>query len=719
MIKKNIKKEMDEYFKKDKTQEIQQISNNIDSKINKNVPNDAFINPNTNPKLILDYIPQELFMSFKKKNIIVNENNQINEKSFSPQIDNKFDIDNNNSKNNLTNNILSSNEINKLKNKNVCENNHFNSLYFNDKNKELETSKKNNSNTNTDTKNKYDFQITDNRFNISELFTNNKDKNNNINNDSIKQNIKNNNLPTNSSKDTPKNANKRYNEDISYFDSFDINKNINSNISNNNNIIKNNILNNNIINNLLSSNSSYNNSTCNGYSDHYINSVLNISNTLTNNSNYYSNSLCNNYGEKNKLRNIENREKMLFEMENERQKKINELIEEQKNMFLQKEKENEEKALMEEEKRKKEELKELEAKDKTDENFKNNYNNNNDKENYNDNFFISKEKESCYDNIRSNRKNQEKAQTNNGSNKDKRNQNIDCNNQFNNNQNDLKHYFRNVKNENINSVEKTSNRINYNNNNYNYFFNNSNDNKEANSFNSKNSQIVSPFISSVITDNNLINKTSQNFSKNNKKNFKSTKNFSKNSKTSNKIKNLGNGEDYQTSSLQMLNLLNNDNKYETCLINEIIRSDKQNKLKRNKSKRDFNFVGKEKIAKKYNLYFNCFDPKLYEEQREKLLKDKKSALKMKKSKSVSKILILDDYIGPNLYNEQIENPDIGYIIYKTNKKINSNYSLNSMNTLNSNYRNYNNNDNQKIFYDSSQSLKSIETYKNNGNKLYF
>ena len=718
MIKKNIKKEMDEYFKKDKTQEIHQISNNIESKINKNASNEAFINPNTNPKLILDYIPQELFMSFKKKNIIVNENNQINEKSISPQIDNKFDIDNN-SKNNLSNNILSSNEINKLKNNNVCENNHFNSLYFNDKNKELETSKKNNSNTNTDTKNKYDFQITDNRFNISELFTNNKGKNNNINNDSNKQNIKYKNLPTNSSKDTLKNMNKRYNEELSYFDSFDINKNINSNISNNNNnnIIKTNILSNNIINNLLSSNSSYNNSTCNGYSDHYINSVLNISNTLTNNSNYYSNSLYNNYGEKNKLRNIENKEKMIFEMENERHKKINELIEGQKNLFLQKEKEIQEKELMEEEKMKKEELK---SKNKTNENFKY-YNNTNDKENYNENFFISKEKESCYDNIRSYRNNQEKTQINNGSNKEKKNQNIDCNNQFNNNQNDLKYYFRDIKNENINNVEKISNRTNYNNNN-NYFYNNSNVNKEATSFYTKKSQIVSPFISSVITDNNIINKTSQNFNKNNKKNkknFKSTKNFSKISKTSNKIKNSGTVEDYQTSSLQMSNLLNNDNKYETYLINEIIRSNKQNKLKRNKSKRDFNFVGKEKIAKKYNLYFNCFDPKLYEEQREKLLNDRKGASKMKKSKSMTKILVLDDDIGPNLYNEQIENPDIGYIIYKTNKKINSNYSLNSINTLNSNYRNYNNNQNQKIFYNSNQSINSIEIYKNNYNKLYF
>ena len=49
---------------------------------------------------------------------------------------------------------------------------------------------------------------------------------------------------------------------------------------------------------------------------------------------------------------------------------------------------------------------------------------------------------------------------------------------------------------------------------------------------------------------------------------------------------------------------------------------------------------------------------------------------LKRQKSTVKIKKLDDYIGPNLYNEEVDAPDFGYICYKTNKKINPNYTLN-------------------------------------------
>ena len=75
---------------------------------------------------------------------------------------------------------------------------------------------------------------------------------------------------------------------------------------------------------------------------------------------------------------------------------------------------------------------------------------------------------------------------------------------------------------------------------------------------------------------------------------------------------------------------------------------------------------------------------MYEEQRKKLI----NAKKVKKAKSTVKIKKLDDYVGPNLYNKEIDMPDFGYICYKTNKKINPKYSLNnSLYSYNNEYGN--------------------------------
>ena len=278
-----------------------------------------------------------------------------------------------------------------------------------------------------------------------------------------------------------------------------------------------------------------------------------------------------------------------------------------------------------------------------------------------------------------------------------------------------------MKNENLNNnlnVKKISNRTFYNNNNNIYNYNH----KTSTSFYKKKSPILSPFVSSIITDNNRNNKTFNNFNKNkinSKKNIKRSKsiknlNSSKISKTPSKImKSVRTIEYNPTTSLQMLNLLKNDSKYETYFNDEMNKYIKKNKIQKIKNKKDINFVGKEKIQDKYNLYFNCFIPDLYEEQKEKLLNEKKF-LKMKKSKSINKLDVLEDDIGPNLYNENIYIPDIGYIAYKTNKKINSNYSLNSINTLNSNNRGYhkNNNNNFEIQNNYLNSNNNMNTINN-------
>jgi hypothetical protein len=173
------------------------------------------------------------------------------------------------------------------------------------------------------------------------------------------------------------------------------------------------------------------------------------------------------------------------------------------------------------------------------------------------------------------------------------------------------------------------------------------------------------------------------------------------------------------ASLQMLNLLKSNNEYDNKISNEMNKFTKNNEINRMKSKKDYIFVGKDKIQEKYNIYFNCFVPEIYEEQKEKLLNDHR---KMKKSKSTANIKVLDDNIGPNLYNEQVEMPDMNYIIYKTNKKINSSYS---MNTLNPNCRNdnmnNNNYENQNLNYNSNKNtINTINNpflLKNNSNIL--
>jgi hypothetical protein len=284
-------------------------------------------------------------------------------------------------------------------------------------------------------------------------------------------------------------------------------------------------------------------------------------------------------------------------------------------------------------------------------------------------------------------------------------------NLMNNNQNyknsDIISYINKIKgeNQNINNLNKFSNRTM--NNNYNY--------KTSTSFYSKKSQ------PSDISENNIVSKTTNNFnkSKNYKKRSSKTKlkknnssksirsiTSSKISKTPSKIRrSMASIDNNPISSLQMLNSLKSNNKYD----NKMNKFTKKNEINRMKIKKDYIFVGKDKIQEKYNIYFNCFVPEIYEEQKEKLLNDNR---KMKKSKSTANIKVLDDNIGPNLYNEQIEMPDMNYIIYKTNKKINSNYS---MNTLNSNCRNDNMNnnynyENQNLNYNSNKSI--INTINN-------
>ena len=739
---KDIYNENDEM--KNSLEEINSIPSNQNLLLNKNSSNLEFINKNNGKNLNLDYIPQELFMNFKNKKINENDEKEIN-----------------NISSNIINNESSSKDIQNLKSQNVLESNHFNSLYFNDKNNELKTSKKtNNLNSNSKTNN-FDFKISTNNFNLSESSNNNNEKNNIIhnifNNQNPEQNIyllKSNNIVATISKDSSSNLNRRYNQDLGYYNSFDINNNLNSNIisntlsnniiSNNLNNIKSNNLNNNRFNdktnNLLTSKSSLisnNNSTCNGYSDHYINSILNISNTLTNGSNYFLNSQNNiNLAEKIKLRDVESKEKILFEMENQRNMKMNEIIEKQKDIYLKKEKEREEK----EQKEREEKEKELEQENlkkiqqmKMIEKLADKSKNENLKENYNEKFFITKEKESWYDyNISSNRRNKEGSQINDINN-DNENQNmnnkeingnLDNNEKINNNNhNNIIEYFKKVKNEQNNNLNLNK---------YTYRTSLNNNYKTTTSFYIKKTPNISPFISSAITDNNInsshIPKPKDN-KRNNRNTIKSSKSIknlssSKISKTPSKLmKSLRSLEYNPTASLKMLNLLKNDNKYETYFNNEMTRYNKKNELNKIKYKKDINFKGKEKIQEKYNIYFNCFVPDLYEEQKEKLLNENKK-YKMKKSKSETKIKIspLDDNIGPNLYNEQIDIPDFGYIAYKANKKINSNCSFNSINTLNSNYRNFNNkgNGNSQMNFYSNRNINTLNdndifTIHNNDN----
>ena len=94
-------------------------------------------------------------------------------------------------------------------------------------------------------------------------------------------------------------------------------------------------------NNIMSNESStlrQNLSNYNGLSDNFINSKLNISNTIVNDSNILS-SNNNHYLDKIRLRELENKEKFLYELENKRNKNVFNLIQNQKLDFLKKIKE--------------------------------------------------------------------------------------------------------------------------------------------------------------------------------------------------------------------------------------------------------------------------------------------------------------------------------------------------------------------------------------------
>jgi len=253
--------------------------------------------------------------------------------------------------------------------------------------------------------------------------------------------------------------------------------------------------------------------------------------------------------------------------------------------------------------------------------------------------------------------------------------------------------------------------------------------RTSSSFYSKRKKIISPSISSGVSDinnNNFIhqNYTTTNFKKNQKKKIsKSTKKLNSSQKnlsnsSSHIMKSLRSNEYNPQASFQMINLFKNNNNNNN--------NNKKRQIKRNKY---YNPKGKEKIQDKYNIYFNCFIPSLYEEQKQKLLNEKN----MRKSKSTTKIKKLEDYVGPNLYDEKVESPDFGYICYKTNKKINPKYSLNSnyiynnygtlgnINTLNNqhfplniNLRNiYNDYENNKNNYENENDIMDYPNKINN------
>ena len=519
----------------------------------------------------MDYIPKELFSSYMKRN----------------QKDNKVIINNDKDKFNF-------------------DSNYFQSSNFEEKNNDLKSKLKNESNN--------DFKISQNEFNISESCGKSENlynSNNKNNNEKINSNLH---LTGNLSKEI--NSNKRYNEEINQSNSKNKTVNLNSNIPDNN-----------IISNIVSNESStlrHNISNYNGLSDNFINSHLNISNTLTNNSNVLSSK--NNYLDKIKLRELENKEKYLIELEAKRNKRISDLIEKQKIEYSEKVKE----------------IEKIENK------------------NINDNYFIEKDKES----IHKQKQNNENSQviTFNNDNKNKEN---NGNNNINKN-NEVISYFNKMKKENIKN-KRNSNRSS----NLNY--------KTSSSFYTKRTRILSPFISSAITDNNISknfihqNYTTTNFQKaQNKNKSKSTKKLNSSHKnisnnSSHIMKSIISNNNNPASSLQMLNLFKNCNN-----------SKCKSKINQKTKNKKYNPKGKAKIQEKYNIYFNCFIPDLYEEQRQKLLNEKK----IKKAKSTTKIKQLEDYIGPNLYNEEVEAPDFGYICYKTNKKINPKYSLNHENNRN-------------------------------------
>lgn len=534
--------------------------NNLKLLNDKNISRNNFFNKDNGKFLNIDYIPKELFSS----NMIKKKKDNNDDKAIINNIQNPFNFESNNLK----------------------------SSCLGDKNNDLKSSKNNENNN--------DFKISQNEFNISESHNkgdNILSSNLNSNNQNMSSNLH---LTGNINKET--NSNQRYNEEI--------NQSISKNKNTNNNILSN-----------ESSTLRQNLSNYNGLSDNFINSHLEISNTLTNNSNILSSQ--NNYLEKVKLRELDDKEKFLIELEAKRNKNISDLIEKEKIEFSKKEKD-------------------LENKNKI----------------TNENFLIERNKlNNSKQKIKNSNKNSQNIICNNENISIKKEDNI---NSLNKNNEIIFSHFNQVKKENIkngrNSYLNIATHPNY---------------RTSSSFYSKRNKIISPSISSATNDNKNINHqyyTSTNFkieqkkkiskiSKSSKKLNSSQKNISNSS--SHIMKSLRSNEYNPQASFQMINLFKNNNK--------------RNQKRRNKY---YNPKGKEKIQEKYNIYFNCFIPSLYEEQKQKLLNEKN----MKKSKSTTKIKKLEDYIGPNLYNEKVESPDFGYICYKTNKKINPKYSLNYNNS---------------------------------------
>ena len=534
--------------------EQQNFPNNLKLLNDKNISRNNFFNKDSGKFLNIDYIPKELFSS----NMIKNKKENKDDKVVINYNQNPFNFESNN----------------------------FKSSCLDDKNNDLK-------NENID-----DFKITQNEFNKSESYN----KDNNIlssdTNCDKNQNMNSNlHLPGNISKET--NSNQRYNEEI------------NQSISKNKNI-------NNINSNVLSNESStlrQNLSNYNGLSDNFITSHLEISNTLTNNSNFLSSQ--NNYLEKVKLRELDDKEKFLFELEAKRNKNISDLIEKQKIEFSKK-------------------VKDIEDMNKITK----------------ENFLIENNSKQKLKNIEKNCNNIICNNENISIKKEENANNLNKNNEI------IFSYFNQIKKEKIkigrNSNFSLATHPNY---------------RTSSSFYSKKKKIISPSISSGVTDinnNNFIlrNYTATNFKNNQKKKIsKSTKKLNSSQKnrsnsSSHIMKSLRSNEYNPQASFQMINLFKNNNNY------------KKRQIKRNKY---YNPKGKEKIQDKYNIYFNCFIPSLYEEQKQKLLNEKN----MRQSKSTTKIKKLEDYVGPNLYDEKVESPDFGYICYKTNKKINPKYSLNS------------------------------------------
>ena len=583
--------------------------NNLKLLNDKNISRNNFFNKDNGKFLNIDYIPKELFSS----NMIKNKKDNNDDKAIINNIQNPFNFESNNLK----------------------------SSCLGDKNNDLKSSKNNENNN--------DFKISQNEFNISESHNkgdNILSSNLNSNNQNMSSNLH---LTGNINKET--NSNQRYNEEI--------NQSISKNKNTNNNILSN-----------ESSTLRQNLSNYNGLSDNFINSHLEISNTLTNNSNILSSQ--NNYLEKVKLRELDDKEKFLIELEAKRNKNISDLIEKEKIEFSKKEKD-------------------LENKNKI----------------TNENFLIERNKlNNSKQKIKNSNKNSQNIICNNENINIKKEDNI---NSLNKNNEIIFSYFNQVKKENIkngrNSYLNIATHPNY---------------RASSSFYSKRNKIISPSISSATNDNKNINHqyyTSTNFkieqkkkiskiSKSSKKLNSSQKNISNSS--SHIMKSLRSNEYNPQASFQMINLFKNNNK--------------RNQKRRNKY---YNPKGKEKIQEKYNIYFNCFIPSLYEEQKQKLLNEKN----MKKSKSTTKIKKLEDYIGPNLYNEKVESPDFGYICYKTNKKINPKYSLNynnggtfgNINTLNNqhfplniNLRNiYNDYEDNKNIYENENDIMDYPNKINN------